>query len=318
MPTTLTLSSGTSVARTGSTDNWPGLPTLPASSGPYNPGDKSEYARFKITPTSPLVSLPPYFNLTVTADVDPDTADANVIINDYVAIGPIGGPLTANVATNVAVPAPPTQSTYDIPTSALVLATLNAGNYYLYLGWKSLLTTSYTLGSFTFTITPTSPQTSTQVETLSLTTDFQVTWDYPGTNPAYVIAKYTGTSKADSDPYTAGYPIVGTASTNNGCGGTNGGVLHWPYVGGTHSYTAGPTDLKGIIYDLQAGTITMQTDVSVKPNQEGIGTHTLTVTAVQPTASTLNLDALSLISPDTGSAVFTGVPNNNSIRVPAL
>ena len=320
MPTALTLSNATSVARTGSTDGWPGLPTIPASSGPYSPGDKSEYVRIKIAVPSPLASLPAMLTVYITSDVDPNDYSGNVIIDDTVSLGNSSGPLGTNAASNLAVPIPSTIRSYDVPTDGITLVNLNAGNVYLWLGWKSWLTSSYTLGTWSIAITPSSPVNAHGSKTQTLATHFVVTPTYTPSPPAYGIFNVTGTAQAGgASDFLNPTAYTGSVSVDNGLGTTASGTVATP-PGSPLSRSAGPTTVATRIIYGQSATVDMASSTNIIGDafQYGDINHTLTVAAVAPAASTLNLTAVTAYAPDSGSSVLFGYPYRNSLRLPPL
>jgi hypothetical protein len=259
--------------------------------------------------------------LYVTSDVDPNNDSVQVVLDDVVSLGDSSGPLGTNAASNLPVPIPSTVRTYNVPTDGITLGDLNAGNVYLWLGWKSWLTSAYTPASVSFTITPSSPVSDESAKVLDVTTNFSVTWDYPGTDPAYVIANLTGTAAASGKAlpsYSTNY--TGTVTVDNGLGATDSGSVQAPTPDPPPtSRSAGPTAVKFRINDDASQTVTMHsTTAIVGANQTGLVTHTLTAAAVAPSDATLNLTAVSLYAPDTGSSVLFGYPYQNSRRLPPL
>jgi len=319
MPTLLTLSNATSVARTGSTDGWPGLPTIPATSSPYSPGDKSEYVRIKITVGSPLASLPALLTVYITSDVDPNDYSGNVIIDDTVSLGDSSGPLGTNVGSNLPVSIASTVRSYNVPTDGITLVNLNAGNVYLWLGWKSWLTSAYTVGTWSIGITPSSPVNAHGSKTQTLATAFVVNPTYSPSPPAYGIFNITGTAQAGgaSDVFN---PTVytGSVSVNNGLGVTASGTVATP-PGSPAARSAGPTTVATRIIYGQTATVNMSSSTNIVGDafQYGDINHTLTVAAVAPANSTLNLTLVQAYAPDTISPVIVNSPAGNMGRVPS-
>jgi hypothetical protein len=130
----LPLTSGAQVSRTGGTVGWSGLAgAVPYTSATYEPGDKSQYARFKVAPGSPLASLPAEIVVDITADFSPLNTGTQ-IVDDTIEFGDSTAPTGGNVALLEVVGG---IRHYILSTSTITLADLNAGSVYLWLGYKA-------------------------------------------------------------------------------------------------------------------------------------------------------------------------------------
>lgn len=140
----LSLTGGTAVARTGSTKGWAGLASLPATSTGYLPGDKSQFARFQIVPTSPLPYLPSSLQLVITASFTSGTDTPTLVVDDTVSLGTSSAPTGANAGFGAPVSG---SRAYLVDASGFTVSDFNAGSVYLWLGYRSD-PTSYSAGNY--------------------------------------------------------------------------------------------------------------------------------------------------------------------------
>ncbi len=316
MPTTLTLSNPASVAWAGSTTAWTNVANAITDDGSYAsassllPGSKTEYIRCVIdAPGTPFVSKPATLSLSVNAWLFSST-DYYTDVADVVAqLGLAGGPAGTNASSGTLL----TTSTgayysFSLPTDGISLAQLNAGSARLFLAYQAIPTgsTTYNAGNWSVTVTPTSPSVTNGAPTLHTVTNFAVvaTWIGVGDAPNYVIVQLAGTADG-AGTATAPFAISfsGTASVDNGLGGTASGNIEAPTVDWPPNLSASSTVKRRLTVTAGIATYGVTMDSTVSLSAYGAGnqcqiTHTLTATVVQPTSSEARVDAISLVAPD--------------------
>lgn len=136
MPNILVAASGTQVARGGASLAW-SITSPSASATGFVPGEGTEYLRFQLLPGVALTALPAFLAVTITED-GTYPADSEIIESDTVRLGTSGAPTGGNSLNIGSVPGSSTAKIYLVATSGFSLADVNAGNVYLWLGYRSV------------------------------------------------------------------------------------------------------------------------------------------------------------------------------------
>ncbi|AIE86987.1 hypothetical protein [Fimbriimonas ginsengisoli] len=281
----LNLSGGTAVSRTGATKTWSSL-AVPLVTGTYQPGDKSFYARFKVLPSSPLAALPSTLSLLIGGNYSP-ASSGTFIIDDLVSLGDASAP-----GSNVAVMAPVSGNrNYLLGTGGFTLADLNAGNVYLWLGYRAD-PTSYS--GYSVSVSPTSPVVVRGGSTVSSNPTFSITPSGPG---AYAVVDISSTSTGDgyAGGFIAGY--TGTASVDNGLGVTDSGAIQEPTPDPPPSERTASSTVRRLIPTAQSFSFSPSGTSAISvggPTNVAQVTHSVSASVVTPDASTLTLDTLVL------------------------
>lgn len=292
------------------------LPGSSATSGPYGPGDKSQFARFKIEPANSFTTLPPQLSLLIFWSYSPETDLVLSVWDDYVAIGDASGPITSNFALNVPLHG---SNLYYLDTLGLNVSTLNSGGYYLYLGVRAD-PTSYSTGAYSFAYsgsgthdnngttsawTGAPPYANTNLNARPLpchsdeTGTLTVTASGPG---SFLVADVTVTTTAtaiavdDLMNPTSVCSAIGT----NGYGGSQS-------VSGHFTQSASLATTKRVRINLSGGSGTTSVDaharadcISGSASGRASSSVTVSAAAVVPTSVDVTISTLLLSAPSTG------------------
>jgi len=244
---------------------------------------------------APLVAIPigatlGLGSLTVVAQIDPDTVSGTTypldVLDDLVQITKSGVAVGSSIALLTKVSELDGTKTYSFDPVALgfSLADINGGLLGVQLGWKvdpplatGGNTDPYAAANWSIGISPTSPQQTVGVPSVSVNLTYTVTatWIGAGPAPSYVILSLAGTAT-----------VLGPAlicSLDNGLGAT--------FTGATSGASASSTINRRV--STVAGVATSTVIMTGSASTGGLSvkiTMTLTATIAQPNPTTLKVD----------------------------